>query len=401
MYATALVTPPTMSPAWRRDPSPWDLEKQARAAARALVAKNQKLNLEQRVTAELAAQDQADKLAARGIRRRAEQELADFIQYKVLPIHADPKLEEIPHKLRACRCHGTLARTAEGKVLTLWDTKCGLNRLCPDESRNETHRLIERFAPAAEAYLRLHPRARLYSAVFTLPNFPDGKLRSGLLDIYRRFNRLRKKKENKKLVFHEILGSVAVVEAPRSAHGDWNVHLNALLLTDGYLGYSKLRRHWFWNVEIKRVEGNTAQIVRALKEIIKYAVQITPTKSQEKSEQGKTHAPAMTEWEPSAWFEWYRAHNRYRRVRSYGKLFLNEKRREELELPPDEARSISNDKLEILGRVSFFEGAYRVTLSDLDLIREDNSLPAARKFGGVEATTHPPPPPATGSYIKN
>jgi len=401
LYATALVTPPSKIPDSWRDPSPWDLEKQARAAARALVAKTQKLNLEQRVSAELAAQEQADKLAARGIRRRSEQALADFIQYKVLPLHDDQVLEAVPHKLRACRCSGTLARTKEGKVLTLWDTKCGLNRLCPDESRNETHRLIERFAPAAEAYLRLHPRARLYSAVFTLPNFPDGKLRAGLLDIYRRFNRLRKKKENKKLVFPEIMGSVTVVEAPRSARGDWNVHMNALLLVDGYLDYTKLRKHWFWNVEVQRVEGTTAQIVRALKEIIKYAVQITPTKSQEKSEQGKTRAPAMTEWEPAAWFEWYRAHNRYRRVRSYGKLFLNEKRREELELPPDEARSISDDSLEILGRVSYFEGAYRVTLSDLDLIREDKSIPAARKFGGVEATNHPPPPHTTGSVIKN
>lgn len=390
-----------MVPARWRDPSPWDLEKQARAAARALVAKNQKLTLEQRASAELAAQDQEDRLAARGIRRRAEQALADFIEYKVLPMHADQVLEAVPHKLRACRCSGTLARTKEGKILTLWDTKCGLNRLCPDESRNETHRLIERFAPAAEAYLRKHPRARLYSAVFTLPNFPDGKLRSGLLDIYRRFNRLRKKKENKKLVFPELLGSVAVVEAPRSARGDWNVHLNALLLTDGYLDYSKLRRHWFFNVEVQRVEGTTAQIVRALKEIIKYSVQITPTKSQEKADQGKTAAPAMTEWTADAWFEWYRAHNRYRRVRSYGMLFLNAKRREELELPPDETRSISDDELSILGRVSYRDGAYSVTLSDLDLIREDKSLPAARKFGGVEATTHPPPPHPTGSDIKN
>ncbi len=300
----------------------------------------------------------------------------------------------LPHKLRACRQSGTLAQHANGKTVVLWDSKCGQNRLCPDEARNETHRLIEVYGTAIEAYLRRNPDARLYSGVFTVPNFSDGKLRYGLSDIYRRFNKLRKKRVNKKLVFPQVAGSLCVVEAPRSARGDWNVHMNVFLLCDSYLSFEQLRKHWHWNVELRQVKGSTEQIVRALKEGIKYAVKITPDKSAEKAEAGTTRAPAMTDWPASAWYEWWQSHQRYRRVRSYGALFLDKKHRAALDLPESEDRKIDDKDLTILGRVHYSEGAYTVRVSTLGLIREDKSTTTCPPSDHDPTSTGPPRPPA-------
>lgn len=391
MYSTCLVAPVSALKGEWDHVSEFDLEKQIKIGINRNIARTQKLDYAQSVTAELAALEVSDRLLSRSARRRSEHELADYIEDQVIPSHHDPKLKVMVAKLRACRCHATLATNAAGKVLTLWDFKCGLNRLCPDESRNETHRIIERFAPAVEAYLRLHPNARVYSAVLTVPNFPDGQLKNGLYDIQRRWNRLRKKKINKQLVFPEILGALTVVEAPRSSRGDWNVHMNALFIVDGFLDYNKFRRHWHWNLHINLVKGSVETVVKALKEIVKYNVLITPSKSAQHAEEGKTTAPAMTEWPASAWYEWHRAHIRYRRTRSYGKLFLNKARREELSLPEPETRSVDHSDLLILGRIGFSNGSYEVTLSDLSLIREDKSVLGTREYVEIEPSTHPPP----------
>lgn len=390
MYTTALVTPPSALPAAYHDPSQWDIEKQARSHARAFVARTQELSAAQHVRAQVAAAELEEPLALRAERRRAEHSLADYIEGVVLPQYPVPWLMPLPHKLRACRQSGTLAQHTSGKAVVLWDNKCGQNRLCPDEARNETHRLIEVYGTAIEAYLRRTPDARLYSGVFTVPNFPNGKLRYGLGDIYRRFNKLRKKREGKKLVFPQIAGSLCIVEAPRSARGDWNVHMNVFLLCDSYLSFEQVRKHWYWNVELRQVKGTTEQIVKALKEGIKYAVKITPDKSAEKAEAGTTRAPTMTEWPASAWYEWWQAHQRYRRVRSYGALFLDAKHRAALDLPEDEGRKISDTDLTILGRVHFVSGRYAVSLSTLGLIREDNSI-----MGLLVSVHDPTTPPRT------
>lgn len=380
MYTTALVTPSSDYPSEWRELSPWEIDKQALSAARAFRANNQKVSAVEFAMAKLDLEESVESFAKRSDRRLMEHDLADYIERKVLPSFSDPRIAKLPNKLRTCRVSGTFAKLPNGKKVTLWDQKCGLTRLCPDESRNETHRLISRYAPAIESYLSLHQDARAYSAVFTLPNCRDGLLKGALVEIYKRLNALRKLRKGGKLVFPELAGLITVVEAPRSAYSDWNVHLNAIIITDGYLDFAKLRRYWGFNVEISRVEGNTEQIVKALKEIIKYAVRITPVKSAEKSEQGKTRAPAMVEWPGRAWYEWYIAHVGWHRTRSYGCMFLNEKNREALSLPEETIRSINDDDLVILGRVHYDGNRYRVTLSELDLIKE--------KMSTTEATTN-------------
>lgn len=373
MYTTALVTPSSGETSEWWDTPPWELEKQARAACREFRANNQKLSAVEHEIAKLAAEESLDDFAKRRDRRHMEHDLAKYIKRVVLPIYNDPRIAKLPGKLMSCRMSGTFAKLPSGKNVTLWDNKCGLTRLCPDEARNETHRLLSRYSPAVESYLEKHPLSRLYTAVFTLPNFSDRNLKVGLAEIYKQLNALRKKKKDGKLVFPELTGMICVVEAPRSAYSDWNVHLNAMIIVNGYLDYEKLRRHWKHNVEIQHIKGTTEEIVKAFKELIKYAVRITPVKSQEKSEQGKTRAPAMVEWPAHAWYEWYIAHVGWHRTRSYGCMFLNEKNREALGLPEEEIRSVSDDELSILGRVYYRNGEYKVQLSPLDLITEKMS----------------------------
>lgn len=390
MYTTALVTPSSDYPSEWRGPSPWDLEKQSRAAARAFTANNQKLTAVEHELAKLDLADSLEGFAKRTTRRRMERDLADYIERIVLPVYDDPKIAKLPIKLRSCRTSGTFARLPDGKRVTLWDQKCGLTRLCPDESRNETHRLISRYAPAIESYLKLHPHSRAYSAVFTLPNFSDGNLKTGLTEIYKRFNALRKKRKDGKLLFPELAGIITVVEAPRSAYGNWNVHLNAIIITNGYLDYKKMQQHWHWNVRINYVKGTTEEIVKALKETVKYHALITPVKSIEKSESGKTVAPAMVQWPAHAWYEWYISHVGYHRTRSYGCMFLNEQHRKDLDLPGEAVRSVDDRDLTILGRVYWRNGHYEVELSGLNLVTEKMST--TDTIGSAENNRNKGPP---------
>lgn len=374
MYSTCLVSGAPPLPTYFRDPSPWDIEKQARSAARSYIAHTQKLSELDAVRAQVASDDLADSLASRADRRRAEHKLADYIQHEVNDAGHRPWLDTLANRLRNCRQRGTLAQMSNGKTVVLWDSKCGQSRLCPDEARNETHRLIEIYGIAIPSYLRKKPGSRLYYATLTLPNFPDGRLRYGLENIYRRWNKLRKSRRNGKLRFPSLKGALCVVEAPRSARGDWNVHMNVFFVADDYFSFSDLRAAWHWNLDIKQVDADPGKITSALREAIKYAVEITPSKSMRKAESGATKAPAMTEWPPEAWLEWFESHQKYRRVRSYGALFLNKKNKEFLEIVPEPPRSVDDSDLIILGRVHWSGKSYIVTLSGVDLIREDKSL---------------------------
>jgi len=274
-------------------------------------------------------------------RRVAEARLADYIEeiHHATGWRPEPKkrvvkgevkwsrprtLEDIAASLRTCRKTGLVGLKPEGGYVMAWDEKCGQVRLCPDESREETQRLSEWYEPAMYAFAKASPTHRLFYLVPTLHNYRPGDLARGKRELMERW-----KQFSADLVAEGIglEGSLNIQEDPLSARGDWNVHLNCFACVRGRFDYARVRELWGANIHIEQIKGDREAIRNALREAIKYAAQIVPTKSEDKAERDDSDAPAMTEWPHDRWLEWWQAQQGFRRVRSYGCLYgLHEKR---------------------------------------------------------------------------
>jgi hypothetical protein len=269
-------------------------------------------------------------LPAYNERRYSERKLADYIEDV---FHANPSrydLQQLVESLRTCRACGTVGVSFEGTKRIAWQCKCHKVRLCPDESREETQRLCKKYIPAMQQWVKEGPNRRLFYAVLTMPNAAPGQLLSAKKFIFDDFNRKilkgreyipeseRVGRKRYRELFPNIKGAFVVQEDPLSKHNDWNVHLNVVLAVEGEFDYSKLREHWGYNVHITRIKPSVEGLTRALLEIVKYSAQIVPTKSEEKASRNKSKAPAMIEWDPVLWLEWWAAQTNFRRTRSYG-----------------------------------------------------------------------------------
>lgn len=327
--------------------------------------------------------------------------LSRKIEHEVLPIFSPRWLEGVPMKLRTARrtgCFGISLSTQ--KSIVFWDLKAGLSRLCPDDAREEAMRLRRRVQkPLEELQGAGH---QLTYAVFTLPNFAAGKLREGMRTIYERFKALlRARRPDGELVFPQIKGALTVLEAPLGAGRDWNVHLNVILVTRGFLDWKALRERWHWNVELRRLPSAPGAIGAALTELIKYAVAATVAKSEEHADRRRNHAnhandaaeleerwrrpvaPPMLEWTPRELAEWLDAMHGFRRTRTYGVLYG-------LETP--EAEELG--PIAWLGTVRLEAAGYRYAVALLDSIPEDKSQPGATRRDAWAAflrRVRPPP----------
>lgn len=281
--------------------------------------------------------------------------VARYLDHVVMPQCADLAIRKLPGRLREARQSGLVMwNPSDQRFVTLWDTKAGLPLLCPDDAREEAMRLQRRYVPTLTGW-RNNGKA-LHYAVFTMPNFEPGKLRQGMQAIFKRFRALLKSGK-----FPEIVGALCTLEAPLGRCRDWNVHLNVVLMCDGFLDYKKLREQWHWDVEIQRLRGDQEAIEATLRELVKYPVQAMPSKSASKADRERA-APAMTEWTAQEWVEWWNAHKGFRRTRTYGELFGIEK---------PEAESL--DGFIALGQVKHDGQAFRFRSALLDSIPGDKS----------------------------
>lgn len=250
-------------------------------------------------------------------------DVADYLEKKILPAsNYDYKFLKIAKKLRIARKTGTWGTRENGDQVIIWDDKSGLLRLDPDEAREETQRLSERYIPALLEKARAG--AGVHYAVFTLPNFAAGQLAKGQAAIFRRYSNLLRKQLGKKKLFPEILGSIGVVEAPLARDGTWNVHLNVLLITRSRFEaglYERLRRAWHWNVQIAPVKPKVGDLARTFRELIKYPTRAVSEKSAAKVAAGASQAPALIDWPAARFIEWFHAQHRFRRTRTYGELY--------------------------------------------------------------------------------
>lgn len=350
-------------------------------------------------------------LSDRAARRDAEQQLAAYIHTvaDALPgFELRYNAHALADRLAECRTQGVAGQTADGRLQVAWDAKCDQVRLCPDESRVETQRIARRYCSAMRDWVGERPgRRRVIYAVLTCPNFEAGRLDHGkryTLAKFKNWMRFQydaaplayrrttettapgvrrvvhkavKTRKRKLAAFPSLRGALVVQEDPLSARQDWNVHLNAFLLVDGRFDYKEAREVWGHNVEFRELDATDPEtLYHAALEAVKYSAQIVPTKSAEKRAKRATHAPAMVEWTPRQWAEWWAAQQGFRRVRSYGCLYKIGK-------PADTEPPM----VTWLGRVTFHRGRYRV-----DLIPGNNFSDWGRHRAADIPTNHHPPP---------
>jgi hypothetical protein len=192
------------------------------------------------------------------------------------------------------------------------------------------------------------------------------------------------------------------------------VHLNVILVVDGYLDYGELRRKWWYDIGGARKLAVGPGVVKgALTELIKYAVAATVAKSAQKANQhdrrndstpvagGRTTTdpgslfpadrgsqaqggslggsavddhgvefrpdrpspPPMLEWTGAELLEWLRAMRGFRRTRTYGCLFR---------LPKPKAEDLG--QIIWLGPIAHDGDRYRASAGLLNSITEDKSL---------------------------
>lgn len=350
----------------------------------------------------------------RGRRRVAELELADYIEHgaRYHPIENDLYgFDGLVDSMRRCRQSGTFGYQDGGWVMQ-WDHKCGQVRLCPDEARGESRRVSERYVPAMLEWKRAKPgRRRLFFCVLTTPNVPTGELEAGKRAAFQRFreilfgkadacpvefDRIRPRDREPGGPAHQavrpnrcrtmrrfpsIQGAHVTQEDPLSAHVDWNVHLNAVLLVEGELSFKRLRDEWGYQLEIREIRGTEAAIRSALVEAVKYAALAVPAKAAEKRAEGAS-APAMVEWPFECFLEWWAAGNGFRRSRALGCLYNTPKPEGELQ-----------DLVRAVGRIRFDGHHYQVTVAQRDAGgRCVDSIPMENNFRTSGPTTGPDPP---------
>ena len=349
---------------------------------------------------------QADLLAAMpGFqeRRRVELAFADRLE-ACADISQDfllaEQLRKDVNKMRDCRQGGFSGiDRASGKRRQIWDEKCGKVRLCPDESRAETQRMVNRYVPHLYQWLKGPGRRRAFYAVFTEPNFKPGQLaqeKKAQIERYKakivkgrrdctEADRDRHGYTSKKKyvdLFPQIKGSLLIQEDPLSASLDWNIHLNAIILVEGSIDYGQLREAWGHNVEIRELDAEVKNLTSTFLEVIKYAAQFTADKSHSKKSRGLSKAPGLLTWPLELLTEWYQAQGGFRRTRSYGELYRLPAAPEELEPAEQDTQWIT--RVEWSG-----EGRYIV-----DLILENNFFESDQGSGSTPPKTGPPGPGA-------
>ena len=363
------------------------------------------------IAAARAEQEQKTKALQR--RRELELQLADYIEEKIVPASGyDDAIRKLPKRMRSCRTHGVFGwRPETASLVTAWDEKCGLVRLCPHEARADAKRIEQRYLPEVESLIRR--RMRIYSAVLTTPNVAAGNLAAEKKNQFKKFNRLLKKRRAGGPRF-PIIGALVAQEDPLGAHGDWNVHLNVLLVCDGWLDFADFREAWHWDLSIRPLVGSHEEIASAFRELVKYSAAPVSSKSVEhatrsaaeletstgdlvaqpgagwtdtglyRGPDGMPAPPPMLEWPAESFIEWWNAQPRFRRTRSYGCLFKTPK-----------PERIGLEGVEWLGKIDWHQGRYQLSAA-LNLIPGDKSTkargprgpPGAQKLIPFELSVH-------------
>ena len=337
------------------------------------------------------------------LRRQAERMLADYIEESVVPRITEPTQNseylQVASKLRNCRQSGVIGLKPSGEQMCVWDTKCGLVRLCPDESREESQRIATKYIPAITHWMNSGTYRRAYYAVFTVPNYSPGTLKESKKALSQKFANFMRRK-----CALNIAGAISVQEDPLSAHDDWNVHLNVILLVEGGFDFKEIRREWGHNVDLNKLTGTNVELIKAFKELIKYSSAPILEKSFCKAKDRSSKAPSILNWSPHLFDEWYRAQKGFRRTRSYGILNKQTSEGKELLTKFESDEKLDLDEVLWIATVRLNGNDYEIKHRSLnvDLIQGYNSTRAPAAAGSVHGNSlYDPPPEIPPDIISN
>lgn len=311
--------------------------------------------------------------------------VARYIETQVNPCTTDVAIRKLPSRLREARQTGTIMyRKEDQKFITMWDSKAGIPLLCPDDAREEAMRVQRRVVPAVMEALK-QKGARAYYAVFTMPDAAPGKLRAAQRSMFKRFNSLiRKCKRDDSLPllgaygvmesplswdrdWHVHLNVILVTRGwfdyAKLRHlWHWNVEVRRLASTETAIAaalteiikYScravpeksaskatQTARHAIGAAKRgaddqgheSPLAGHSMALEEqsaappALPECVDSSTQRRVVDAKGESSRDGAPAspgaspPALIEWTPQEFIEWWNAHKGFRRSRGYGCLF--------------------------------------------------------------------------------
>lgn len=325
-------------------------------------------------------------------RRRAELALADMLDNAGWQaLNANPSWAydygSLVSRMRACRQAGSWGIAGDGSARVLWDDKCGLTRLCPDEAREEAVRFAERYTPALEGWRAARKGRALHYSVLTWPNIARGALaemKRAMATSVRAWLKLPE--------LEGVAGAVCAQEDPLSASGEWHIHTNLILAVEGRFVWGDARRAWYrltrklfpqsqsdFQVHFSRIRNARTAVAELLKYSVKHVTggggsgmgqgKIAAPRASGAAESAQKAAPGLADWPPDAFAEWWTAGLRFRRSRSYGCLYRVK--------TPEKAEKAETDQTRWLGRVQWQSGFYGLIVrsgasSSISLIQANN-----------------------------
>lgn len=234
------------------------------------------------------------------LRQRIAGQVTDYLQRNLdALVQLDcTKLVDLLPKLSGCHHSGMYGHDADGRLAIAWDVKCAHAMLCPHCARQEQRRLVRHYKKPMMEWVKGRCTRRIHKAVVTWPNVPAGELSPFMRRMFVEYAKLSKK-------FSSLKGQSVSMETPLAAAGDWNLHLNALMLVDGAFHWGEFRdawhkqtRHLFPGYEEISFQMNLrqlnryddAELDRELREQIKYPVKHIATEKTHHAEQARRSA---------------------------------------------------------------------------------------------------------------
>lgn len=341
-----------------------------------------------------------DAVEERGVgyleRARAREALAHYLRDTVAAAYPWVyQYRELADALQQARQHGLWGvgdraledgNTLEPNLAIEWTGRVGQVKLCPDDAREESARVAGVYVPRLEQLIKDGCEVRY--CVFTFPNSPRGFLKADIYGIIEHFKRailLRRddgtsatRFNDPKRTFGYIKGALATVEAPLSAKGEWNVHLNVMLVCSDRPDYKALRDAWGEGIQAEFKTVPLGAERAALRELVKYPLKAISLKSEEKAASG-SRAPPVIEWPAEAFHEWWGAHKGFRRTRSWGLLYAGN--------IEDSYRPIDRHSIEWLGKLWLSPARFKADRPMIDTTASDerNEAYAAREHDRRQA----------------
>lgn len=232
---------------------------------------------------------------------------------------------ELADKIENCRNDASVFErsTIEGKTKLeyIWDYKCGQKKLCPHCAREAQQYFVDRYIEPINEWSNRSRNHQLQYAVITWPNIKPGELKEKKTEMFKQIGAWLKRD-----VCESVHGALVSMEDPLSNHGDFNVHVNLLLLVNGRFSWQAARHDWHKHTkiffpdcdsdfQIYFKDVSNQDIKKTVMELVKYMAKHITNKD------AAGGAPGLVDWPIDLFTEWWDTQQNSRRVRSYGVLY--------------------------------------------------------------------------------